>query len=114
MARRRGEEAKRIGARIAELRERSHLTQPAVAERAKVALRTYQTWEAGDATPRWHNYERLAGVFGVKVEDILGAAGPPEDPAIDQIRRTLAEIKEQLAELTRRLPPEDAPPRGGT
>jgi transcriptional regulator with XRE-family HTH domain len=90
MARRRQEEARRIGARIAELRQRARLTQEAAAERAKVAHRTYQTWEAGDATPRWRNYERLAEMFDVRVEEILGAGSSDADTR--QLNRIEAKV----------------------
>jgi transcriptional regulator with XRE-family HTH domain len=118
MARRRRDEAKRIGARIATLRDRSHLTQEAAALRLKVGVRTYQTWEAGDATPRWHNYEKVAKLYGVKVEDLLGSSPLDElgasngtrsqhDPLM-AIKESLTDIIERLERLERRPRDEDA------
>lgn len=113
MARQRREEAKRIGARIAVLRDRSHLTQEAAAAKLKVGVRTYQTWEAGDATPRWQNYERLAKLYGVAVEDILGSTSlngsqaEAAPPALAEIQATLEEISARLERLERRRPLED-------
>lgn len=71
-------ENRAIGRRIAELREQAHLTQPVAAEKAGVSLRGYQKWEAGAARPNWANLERIATVFGVKPENIIG------DPAMSR------------------------------
>lgn len=103
MARTRREEAKRIGARIAKLRARAHLTQEAAAARLKIGVRTYQTWEAGDATPRWHNYERLAKLYGVKVEEILGSTPLDQVPADTAEVASLAAIQSSLDEIIERL-----------
>ena len=99
VTRRRIEEARRIGGRIAELRERHHLTQPAAAERMRVALRTYQTWEAGDAMPRWHNLQKIAESYGVTVDDILGNPPEPKPDRLDHVEAELAKIREDIDEL---------------
>lgn len=107
MARRRREEARRIGARIAELREHHHWTQPAAAERARVSLRTYQTWEAGDATPRWHNYERLAKAFGVTVDEIISAAPVGSANGVaEQLSRIEAKLDAVLRAVGESEPPD--------
>src|SRR5581483_6061339 len=69
-------EARKIGERIVRLRMTYHLTQLAAAQRIGIGYRTYQSWEAGDATPRWHNFERIAKAYGVTVDEILG--NPPD------------------------------------
>lgn len=97
VARRRREEARRIGARIAELRDRHHLTQQVAADRIGVAYRTYQTWEAGDATPRWHNFQKIATVYGVSVDHILGNDEIAED------LRTRDGVLERLAAIEREV-----------
>jgi transcriptional regulator with XRE-family HTH domain len=109
MARRRREEAQRIGARITQLREERHLTQQAAAQRVQVGYRTYQSWEAGDHTPQWHNYERLAAAFGVRVEDIIGA--PPKlGPAVpDDLERRLVRIEARLDQLLALLDASEGP-----
>lgn len=91
------------GQRIAALRNRKHLTQQAMAERLKIAYRTYQTWEAG-TMPEWDNLEKLAKFHSVRVEDIVG-----EDPDVmamlgsgstqDQIARLEGELAATRAEL---------------
>jgi transcriptional regulator with XRE-family HTH domain len=101
VARRRQDEARRIGGRIAELRGKHQLTQPAAADRIGVALRTYQTWEAGDAMPRWHNIRKIAEVYSVAVDHILG--NPPEAPpqaSPDQLNQIEAELSRQGQLLT--------------
>jgi len=78
------------GRRIAALRERYHLTQPAAAEAVGVALRTYQLWEAGHGIS-WGNLEKLADTFGTSVEIIL-----------DTSESTLRRIEDKIDELLRR------------
>jgi len=78
------------GRRIAALRERHHLTQPAAAEAVGVALRTYQLWEAGHGI-NWGNLERLADTYGTSVELIL-----------DTSESTLRRIEDKVDELLER------------
>lgn len=59
-----------IGRRIAQLRERAHLTQDAAADRVGVTLRAYQKWEAGGGI-QYANLEKLAVLFGTSVEATL-------------------------------------------
>lgn len=101
MARKKKEEARRIGARLIVYRETAGYTQEAVARRLKVGDRTYQSWEYGEAVPRWHNREKLAKLYKVTVEDIMGAP-PPRAPS-DQ----LARIESQLAAIETRLNGQD-------
>lgn len=95
-------ENRAIGRHIAELRERAHLTQPAAADKAGVSLRGYQKWEGGESRPNWANLEKLADVFGVKPEEIVGSVSPQEEPRAEQLDR----IEEKLDEILKRL---DAP-----
>jgi len=83
------------GRRIAVLRERSGMTQPAAAEAVGVALRTYQLWEAGHGIS-WRNLERLAGAFGTSVELIL-----------DTSESTLRRIEDKIDRLLELLDRED-------
>jgi transcriptional regulator with XRE-family HTH domain len=105
-------ENRAIGRRIAQLRENAHLTQPAAAERAGVSLRGYQKWESGASRPNWTNLEKLAEVFGVKEDEIIGSLEPDEDQ-LDRIEAKLDELlaisreTEQAPRPAKRLP---APP----
>lgn len=98
MARRRSEEARRIGGRIAALRERHHLTQEAAAAKLKVAYRTYQSWEQGTSVPRWATRERIAKFYGVSVEEINGPAAPAENASTSTAER-LERIEQSVNEI---------------
>ena len=65
----------------------------------RVALRTYQTWEAGDAMPRWHNLQKIAESYGVTVDDILGNPPEPKPDRLDHVEAELAKIREDIDEL---------------
>jgi transcriptional regulator with XRE-family HTH domain len=64
------------GRRIAQLRERAHLTQEAAADRAGVTLRAFQKWEAGGGI-QYSNLQRLAEALRTTVEEITGEAETP-------------------------------------
>ena len=103
------------GARIKELREQLHLTQPAVAEMIPVSLRAYQAWEAGGGIA-WENVKLLAKKLdadpdyilnGPKPEtpDLLGVAQMDrlEDKLDAVIDMLLAERQDDAAQLRARL-----------
>jgi transcriptional regulator with XRE-family HTH domain len=64
------------GRRIAQLRERAHLTQEAAADKAGVTLRAYQKWEAGGGI-QFANLQRLAEALNTSVEQITGEVETP-------------------------------------
>ena len=66
-----------MGRRIAELRERSRMTQEIAADKAGVTLRAYQKWEAGGGI-QYANLAKLAEVFRVPVERITGEDATPD------------------------------------
>ena len=96
LARRRSEEASRIGARIAALREQHHYTQEAAAAKLKVAYRTYQSWEQGTSVPRWAMRERIAKFYKVPIEEINGPPAPAIQtaplPEVEELHRRLDDI----------------------
>lgn len=87
--------------RIAELRNRKHLTQQAMAERLQIAIRTYQSWEAqkDPVMPDWPNLEKLALFHGVRPEDIIGETEDLSLEVVSQLDRIEASQTKILAEL---------------
>lgn len=67
--------------RIKELREELQLTQKEVAEKIDNVQRNVSNWENGTSEPDCENLIKLAELFGVSVDELLGrerAAVPPE------------------------------------
>ncbi len=91
------------GRRIAELRERAHLTQEVAADRAGVTLRAYQKWEAGGGI-QYANLEKLALALNVRVEQITGEAETPSPFRLsDQIADVDAAFRSDVDEIKTRL-----------
>lgn len=99
-----------MGRRIAQLRERAHLTQEAAAERAGVTLRAYQKWEAGGGI-QYANLQKLATALKATVEEITGEAETPSpfrvgeqiDDMAAEFRRYVKELQAGIAENSRLL-----------
>lgn len=61
-----------FGNRLRALRKQCKLTQQAVANRLQVHRTTYNKYEAGSVTPDQQGLVRLAEIFGVTVDHLLG------------------------------------------
>lgn len=97
-----------MGAQIAKLREdRTPYTQEAAAAKLRVAIRTYQSWELGEAVPRYHNREKLAKLFKITVEELSGVAPStarsPSSTQLGRIEQAITELAGAVAELSARL-----------
>ena len=67
--------------RLRELREKNHLSQQKVADCLGISRTAYNKYESGAIRPT-RKLERLAALFGVSVDYILGRAEePPADRA---------------------------------
>jgi transcriptional regulator with XRE-family HTH domain len=97
------------GQRVKELRELSHMTQPAVADAVGVTLRAYQAWEAGGGI-NWENVKLLAKTLGTSPDFILSGVDKRRTPEpfsnqegsvdkLGQIERDIADIKTTLGAL---------------
>jgi len=53
-------------------RKEAELTQKEVAEEAKIALQTYKNYEAGRRTPTLEMASKIADVFGITMDELLG------------------------------------------
>lgn len=99
-----------MGRRIAQLRERAHLTQEAAAERAGVTLRGYQKWEAGGGI-QYANLQKLANALKATVEEITGEAETPNpfrvgeqlDDMAAEFRRYVKELQAGIADVRTQL-----------
>lgn len=99
VARKKREDAERLGARIKELREARQWTQPIAAQRAGVSLRTWQGWEAGTSMPRYQNREKVAQLFGMTVDELQGVLPQPQPGQLDRIEQTLTELGDRFKEI---------------
>jgi transcriptional regulator with XRE-family HTH domain len=64
--------ARRIGARIREVREARHWTQRDLAGRLEVHTREISRWESGAQLPPFRLFLQLAEAFGMEAGDLLG------------------------------------------
>lgn len=102
MARQRHEENVRLGRRIAHRRDELGLTQEEAAERARVTLRAFQRWEAGESRPYARNLKELAQAFELDTATLLGEQ-PREEPMEAEALALLQELADGQAALTARL-----------
>ncbi len=67
--------------RLYALRKKSGLSQEALAERIGVSRQAVSKWERAEASPDTDNLVLLAQVYGVSLDEMLGVAAAPADPA---------------------------------
>jgi transcriptional regulator with XRE-family HTH domain len=63
---------KQLGARIAQLRQESSLSQQALADALEIPQQTYANYEVARARPPVSMMPQLAQVFGISVDELLG------------------------------------------
>jgi transcriptional regulator with XRE-family HTH domain len=102
--------AKRLLARVKQLRESLALTQEQFAERAGLGYKYYQSVEAGRRRDiRLSTLEKLAKACGLELRELLNFDPPPllaqEDPESDRSRSTTIA---QSASRSKRKPPRRA------
>lgn len=121
--------SQRLGQQIARHRARLGLTQEEAASRVGVTHRAYQRWESGEAMPYPRNVEKIAGAFGIGVDELLSEAArtPADEDQIEMLKRIEFKLDRALGalgldpqegiadDLARRLgqeppPDEEAPP----
>lgn len=79
-----------LGRRLCELREAAGLSQARLADSAELSPTHIASLERGTRRTRASTLERLGGVLGADVEELIGLAGPalaPESPHRDRIER---------------------------
>lgn len=58
--------------RLREMRIKRNFTQPVIAEKINVSLRTYQRYEEGSRTPSYELLVQLADILDVPTDYLLG------------------------------------------
>lgn len=97
-----------FGARLRQLRQQHGLTQMTVAERLCIDRTTYNKYEAGKVSPDHQGLVKLAAMFGVTVDHLLGRessqalALAESDGAI-----TVSEQEKVLLQMFRQLSAEE-------
>ncbi|MBQ6848844.1 MAG: helix-turn-helix domain-containing protein [Clostridia bacterium] len=95
-----------FGRRIRDLRRERHLTQQAVAERLQIHRTTYTKYETGCVAPDQQGLLRLAEIFDVTVDSLLG-----RDTTVladsDSSLAGLSVEERELVQLFRRLTEEE-------
>jgi len=91
-----------LGERVRKLRIEKGLSQEALADRLHVVRQTVSKWEKGFSVPDADLLQRLADVFDVPLEELLGAT-ETETTDLDLISKKLSSISEELSIRNRRL-----------
>ena len=99
------EPALRFGARLRDLRRRCKMTQQGVADRLQIHRTTYTKYEIGGVTPDQQGLLKLAEIFGVTVDYLLGRdEQPPARLANDENQPMMLTLQEKvLVQMFRQL-----------
>lgn len=68
-------DAREIGGRIRDRRERLKLTATYLADQVGVDISSVRHWELGDWRPSWENMSRLCEVLKCDLADLVGKGG---------------------------------------
>ena len=71
-----------MGKRISSHRKRLNLTQDALAEQLGVTAQAVSKWENDQSCPDIAMLPRIARVFGISVDELLGVAQPEKEPQV--------------------------------
>lgn len=105
-------ETSTFGDRVMGAREAAGLSQPELAKRLGVKIKTIRAWENDQSEPRANKLGNLAGILGVSMMWLLagqgeGLDGPdvaePLDADIEKILIDLRQMRQEQASLTERM-----------
>lgn len=98
-----------FGARLRELRRQQKMTQQRVADHLQVDRTTYTKYESGRVSPDHQALVRLAELFGVTVDSLLGREETADIAvAHEEGAQMLLSLQEQrLVQMFRQLPQEE-------
>ncbi|AGE37533.1 helix-turn-helix transcriptional regulator [Corynebacterium urealyticum] len=74
-----------LAQRIKALRNKAGLSQAELADKLVVAREDVQGWESGDSAPDIEAFKRLAALFGVSTDDLLGNEGAVLGATTDRV-----------------------------
>ena len=86
-----------LGENIRELRKARGYSQETLAQELNVVRQTVSKWEKGLSVPDADMLEKLAAVFEVSADALLGKSAGAEKADENEIARQLAILNEQLA-----------------
>lgn len=89
----------RVRQRIRTLRTERGLSQEALCERAGISVDAVTRIERGSRVPTLDTLERLAEALGISVTDLLGSMPPPRESKAPALRRLLALLEREPAEV---------------
>ncbi len=72
-----------LGARIAELRKKNNLTQEDFAEKLGVTAQAVSKWENDASCPDIMLLPKIAEIFGVSIDQLMGAKPIDEEPEVN-------------------------------
>ena len=84
--------------RLKECREKSGLSQKTVAASLKVAAPSVSNWESGKTNPTHENLEKLADLYGVSIDYLLGRDEIKTAPAGEPAEAASTPSREQMIE----------------
>lgn len=105
-------ETSTFGDRVTGAREAARLSQPELAKRLGVKVKTIRAWENDQAEPRANKLGKLAGILGVSMMWLLagqgdGLDGPdtgePMDADMEKILLDLRHMRQEQAALAERM-----------
>ena len=92
-----------LGEQLKSLRKRDKMSQKALAEKLFVSQQAVAKWEKDSATPNPDTLAKIADIFGVSVDYLLGLPDKKNSLAPDQASE---EDLQKLRELVKGLTPE--------
>ncbi len=83
-----------LGAKLKALRERENMLQKEVSDHLKIDRSTYGKYETNDSSPDYDKLLKLADLFGVSVDYLLGRGNPC--PNYDTRIQSLTDDKKRI------------------
>lgn len=87
--------------RLKECREKSGLSQKTVAASLKVAAPSVSNWESGKTNPTHENLEKLADLYGVSIDYLLGRDDTKTAPAVEPAEAAAPSREQMIDDIIR-------------
>jgi transcriptional regulator with XRE-family HTH domain len=92
-------EEQQISDRLKTARRLAGLTQEDAARALDVTLKTYARWERGETSGFLRQLSRIAEIFGVTSEQLLGTEPEPSVDRLAQLEASLATLQHDVAAI---------------